>query len=422
MAVPAARRTRRRPGRGRRGGDGRDVVPAHARPAGLARRGASGWSRTWRTSRPCACPRDLDVPELLTGQVAVAAYDDARAARRRHRRPDPRASSTTSTPRRRRACARRDLARAGSRRSPCGRRPPRRSPARAAARRGLRRPCRMRRDDDGVWTRRGDASWSGRGAVPLEVDVYAPSTGRWRPTSSPTPTRCAHHGLGAVGRRRPRRPGARHRPGWRSLTQAGARAARGLDDLRAARPRLLDRRRDRAGGPARHVPRLQPARQRRHAAPARARRRRPEHRPPAAGVRHRHDRGAARRPAVTGVRPRVRSRRTRRSSRRASTAVAARDGFNWGYDPWHYTTPEGSYATDPDGPGRTLEFRRMVAGPQRRRAAGGDGRRLQPHDGVAARTAKSCSTASCPATTTGSRRPAPSRPRRAAPTPRPSTG
>ncbi len=36
------------------------------------------------------------------------------------------------------------------------------------------------------------------------------------------------------------------------------------------------------------------------------------------------------------------------------------DGFNWGYDPYHYTTPEGSYATDPDGPQRILEFRQMV--------------------------------------------------------------
>jgi pullulanase-type alpha-1,6-glucosidase len=44
------------------------------------------------------------------------------------------------------------------------------------------------------------------------------------------------------------------------------------------------------------------------------------------------------------------------------TAVAARDGFNWGYDPLHYTTPEGSYATDPNGPGRTREFRQMVQG------------------------------------------------------------
>ncbi len=42
-------------------------------------------------------------------------------------------------------------------------------------------------------------------------------------------------------------------------------------------------------------------------------------------------------------------------------AVAATDGFNWGYDPWHYTTPEGSYATDPEGPTRTREFRQMVA-------------------------------------------------------------
>ncbi|MFL6145390.1 MAG: pullulanase-type alpha-1,6-glucosidase [Labedaea sp.] len=36
------------------------------------------------------------------------------------------------------------------------------------------------------------------------------------------------------------------------------------------------------------------------------------------------------------------------------------DGFNWGYDPLHYTTPEGSYSTSPDGPGRTREFRDMV--------------------------------------------------------------
>lgn len=44
------------------------------------------------------------------------------------------------------------------------------------------------------------------------------------------------------------------------------------------------------------------------------------------------------------------------------TAVAADDGFNWGYDPLHYTTPEGSYATDPEGGARTKEFRRMVQG------------------------------------------------------------
>ncbi len=36
------------------------------------------------------------------------------------------------------------------------------------------------------------------------------------------------------------------------------------------------------------------------------------------------------------------------------------DGYNWGYDPWHWTTPEGSYATDPDGGARIREFRTMV--------------------------------------------------------------
>lgn len=42
--------------------------------------------------------------------------------------------------------------------------------------------------------------------------------------------------------------------------------------------------------------------------------------------------------------------------------VRSRDGFNWGYDPVHYGVPEGSYATDPDGTARVLEFRRMVQG------------------------------------------------------------
>jgi pullulanase len=40
---------------------------------------------------------------------------------------------------------------------------------------------------------------------------------------------------------------------------------------------------------------------------------------------------------------------------------AAQDCFNWGYDPFHFTAPEGSYATDPaDGAVRVLELRRMV--------------------------------------------------------------
>ena len=44
----------------------------------------------------------------------------------------------------------------------------------------------------------------------------------------------------------------------------------------------------------------------------------------------------------------------------AVSAITGTDGFNWGYDPLHYTTPEGSYATDPNGTPRIVEFREMV--------------------------------------------------------------
>ena len=36
------------------------------------------------------------------------------------------------------------------------------------------------------------------------------------------------------------------------------------------------------------------------------------------------------------------------------------DNYNWGYDPFHYTVPEGSYAQSPDGSSRIIEFRQMV--------------------------------------------------------------
>ncbi len=45
----------------------------------------------------------------------------------------------------------------------------------------------------------------------------------------------------------------------------------------------------------------------------------------------------------------------------AVAAVAGNDCFNWGYDPYHFNVPEGSYATDPDdGATRIREFRAMV--------------------------------------------------------------
>jgi pullulanase len=45
----------------------------------------------------------------------------------------------------------------------------------------------------------------------------------------------------------------------------------------------------------------------------------------------------------------------------AVMAQAATDCFNWGYDPWHFTAPEGSFASDAaDGVIRVRELRAMV--------------------------------------------------------------
>jgi pullulanase len=44
----------------------------------------------------------------------------------------------------------------------------------------------------------------------------------------------------------------------------------------------------------------------------------------------------------------------------AIAAVKDQDGYNWGYDPYHYGTPEGSYSTNACGITRIREFRAMV--------------------------------------------------------------
>jgi pullulanase-type alpha-1,6-glucosidase len=41
-------------------------------------------------------------------------------------------------------------------------------------------------------------------------------------------------------------------------------------------------------------------------------------------------------------------------------AIRHRDPFNWGYDPWHWSAPEGSYALRSHGGDRIREFRTMV--------------------------------------------------------------
>ncbi|XP_076946997.1 pullulanase 1, chloroplastic-like [Bidens hawaiensis] len=42
------------------------------------------------------------------------------------------------------------------------------------------------------------------------------------------------------------------------------------------------------------------------------------------------------------------------------TAIQNEDGYNWGYNPVLWGVPKGSYATNPNGPSRIIEFRKMV--------------------------------------------------------------
>ncbi|GLT88823.1 hypothetical protein SLE2022_068320 [Rubroshorea leprosula] len=43
-------------------------------------------------------------------------------------------------------------------------------------------------------------------------------------------------------------------------------------------------------------------------------------------------------------------------------AIQNEDGYNWGYNPVLWGVPKGSYAINPNGPCRTIEFRKMVQG------------------------------------------------------------
>lgn len=40
--------------------------------------------------------------------------------------------------------------------------------------------------------------------------------------------------------------------------------------------------------------------------------------------------------------------------------IRYQDSYNWGYNPVHWMVPEGSYASDPDGPARIREMRMMI--------------------------------------------------------------
>ena len=83
------------------------------------------------------------------------------------------------------------------------------------------------------------------------------------------------------------------------------------------------------------------------------------------------------------------------------SAVAEKDGFNWGYDPLHYTTPEGSYAVATRTAAAAWPSSARWSGRSPGRPAGRDGPGVQPHGGERARPDSRSSTAWCPATTSG---------------------
>ena len=111
-----------------------------------------------------------------------------------------------------------------------------------------------------------------------------------------------------------------------------------------------------------------------------ARGRGPDPRPPAAGLRHR-DRGRGPLDAPrAAVRPRHASRATRRSSRPASRRSAPRTASTGATTRGTTRRPRAATPPNPQGAARTTEFRAMVKSLNDDRAAGRDGRRLQPHE------------------------------------------
>jgi pullulanase len=81
-------------------------------------------------------------------------------------------------------------------------------------------------------------------------------------------------------------------------------------------------------------------------------------------------------------------------------AGAAGDCFNWGYDPWHFTAPEGSFATRADdGAVRILELRQMVQALHARQGCAWAWTWSTTTPRPAARRSVRCWTASCRATT-----------------------
>ncbi|MDG4824771.1 pullulanase-type alpha-1,6-glucosidase [Asanoa sp. WMMD1127] len=218
----------------------------------------------------------------------------------------------------------------------------------------------MRRDRDGVWTAVGSRSWRGLSYV-YEVRVYAPTTGRVETNTVTDPYSVALTADSTRSVLASLADPALAPSGWSRLRKPAAPAFTAshvyelhvrdfsIDDtsVPAAHRGTYAAFTDRSSAGVRHLRSLS-----------------------SAGVTHLHllpvfdfatvpERRAAQSvPAcdLAALPP------ASEEQQACVEPVRPTDGFNWGYDPWHYTTPEGSYAVSPDGAARTREFRSMVAG------------------------------------------------------------
>src|SRR5690606_4408090 len=215
----------------------------------------------------------------------------------------------------------------------------------------------MTRQDDGSWTATGKASWED-GAYLFEVEVYVPSTGQVEtnvvtdPYSvglTPNSTRSVFVDLGDP-RHRPRvwekaaQPVVR--PVDQTIYELHVRDFSGHDEPVPERPRgtyLAFAEEDTAG--RNHLRAL-----------AEAGLTTVHLLPPFAVAPIEEDRSAQELPPcdLASFAP------DSPEQQACIEQVADADGFNWGYDPFHWTTPEGSYAVDAYGGDRVFEFRTMV--------------------------------------------------------------
>ena len=276
------------------------------------------------------------------------------------------------------------------RRSPCGRRPPRPVIAAGVAgaasgdRAGQRRPraTAMRRDADGAWTAAGDAAVARRPLPVRGAACYAPTTGKVETNLVTDPYSVAltlnSTRSVAVDLHDP----ACSPPSWQthpSPELASRTSTRRIYELHVRDFSISD-----TSVPAAHrgtLPRVR-GRRRRHQAPQGAGRGRAQHRAPAADLRHRLDRGGPGEAGDAGRATSPRTRRTATSSRSASTAAAGKDGYNWGYDPYHWMAPGGLLRLERQDRGRRLARGRVPhhgRRPAPGRPAGRAGPGVQPH-------------------------------------------